>query len=123
MPCPCRSRPAAPSKGRAATLARATATAISLWWTARGRSSSKCGARTFAAPTSAAGVAQAMKTYGMFLADGGNVALTAQSDRFTTAKWDGLLGARDLEALRPRDFEMVEGGARISLTLDCVRNP
>jgi hypothetical protein len=74
-------------------------------------------------PPGARVVAQAMKTYGMFLADGGNVALTAQSDRFTTAKWDGLLGPRDLDDLRPADFEMVEAGARIPLTLDCVRNP
>lgn len=68
-------------------------------------------------------VARAMQTYGMLLADGGNVALTAQSDRFTTAKWNGLLGPRDLDALMPGDFEMVEGGGRIPLTLDCVRNP
>jgi serine/threonine-protein kinase len=68
-------------------------------------------------------VAQAMKTYGMFLADGGNVALTAQSDRFTAAKWEGLLGPRDLDDLRPSDFEMVEAGEPIPLTLDCVRNP
>lgn len=74
-------------------------------------------------PPGARVVARAMQSYGMLLADGGNVALTAQSDRFTTAKWDGLLGARDLAALRPADFEMVDGGARIALTLDCVRNP
>jgi serine/threonine-protein kinase len=68
-------------------------------------------------------VARAMQRYGMVLADGGQVALTAQSDRFTRAKWAGLLGPRDLQALRPRDFEMVEAGERIPLTLDCVRNP
>ncbi len=68
-------------------------------------------------------VARAMQTYGMFLADGGQIALTAQSDRYTTAKWDGLLGPLDLNALEPIDFEMVDGGARIQLTLDCVRNP
>lgn len=68
-------------------------------------------------------VARAMQRYGMLLADGGRVALTAQSDRFTRAKWAGLLGPRDLQALRPRDFEMVEAGERIPLTLDCVRNP
>jgi serine/threonine-protein kinase len=74
-------------------------------------------------PPGARVVASAMQKYGMFLADGGNVALTAQSDRATAAKWDGLLGPRDLDALRPRDFEMVDGGERIALTLDCVRNP
>src|SRR5206468_6589975 len=68
-------------------------------------------------------VARGLQRYGMFLADGGNVALTAQSDRFTRAHWAGLLGPRDLIALQPRDFEMVEAGERIPLTLDCVRNP
>jgi hypothetical protein len=73
--------------------------------------------------TSARVVARAMQTYGMLLADGGNVALTAQSDRFTSAKWNGLLGARDLDAIQPGDFEMIDAGARIALTLDCVRTP
>jgi serine/threonine-protein kinase len=67
-------------------------------------------------------VARAMQRYGMLLADAGLVALTAQSDRFTQAKWAGLLGPHDLQALRPRDFEMVDAGARIPLTNDCVRN-
>ena len=68
-------------------------------------------------------VAQALQRHGMFLADGGSVALTAKSDRFTPAKWADLLGPRDLDAITPGDFEMVDGGARIPLTLDCVRNP
>ncbi len=68
-------------------------------------------------------VARAMQRYGILLSDGGNIALTAQSDRHTTAKWAGLLGPGDLAALRPGDFEMVDGGDRIPLTLDCVRNP
>ena len=57
-------------------------------------------------------VARALQRYGMFLADGGNVALTAQSDRFTTAKWQGLLGSRDLQAIQVSDFQMVDGGGR-----------
>jgi hypothetical protein len=68
-------------------------------------------------------VARAMQKYGILLADGGNVALTARSDRFTRAKWDGLLGPRDLDTIRPGDFAMIEGGPRIGLTLDCARNP
>jgi hypothetical protein len=68
-------------------------------------------------------VARAMQRYGILLADGGNVALTAQSDRFTQAKWSGLLGPLDLSSLKPSDFEMVDAGPRIPLTLDCVRNP
>jgi serine/threonine-protein kinase len=75
-------------------------------------------------PTSGARVvARALQRYGMLLADGGQITLTARSDRFTRAKWDGLLGPRDLSALRPSDFEVVEAGARIPLTLDCVREP
>jgi serine/threonine-protein kinase len=66
-------------------------------------------------------VARALQRYGMFLADGGNVALTAQSDRFTTAKWSGLLGSRDLQAIQVSDFQMVAGGARQPYTGDCVR--
>jgi serine/threonine-protein kinase len=59
----------------------------------------------------------------MLLADGGTITLTARSDRFTAAKWADLLDSRDLAALRPSDFEMVDGGERIPLTYDCVRNP
>jgi serine/threonine-protein kinase len=66
-------------------------------------------------------VARALQRYGMFLADGGNVALTAQSDRFTTAKWSGLLGSRDLQAIQVSDFQMVDGGVRLPYTGDCVR--
>lgn len=68
-------------------------------------------------------VARALQKYGMFLSDGGNVALTAQSDRFTTAKWDTLLGPRDLAMIQPMDFQMVDGGARIPYTGNCARNP
>jgi len=68
-------------------------------------------------------VARGLQQYGMFLADAGNVALTAQSDRFTTAKWDGLLGSRDLDTIQITDFEMVESGDRIDYTGDCVREP
>ncbi|MFN8095051.1 MAG: hypothetical protein U0599_23020 [Vicinamibacteria bacterium] len=74
-------------------------------------------------PAGAQVVARAMQRYGMLLSDGGTIALTARADRSTKAKWSGLLGPRDLGALRPSDFEMVDGGARIRLTYDCVRNP
>jgi len=49
--------------------------------------------------------------------------LTGQSDVYTRAKWSGLLAASDLVALAVSDFDMVEGGARIPLTLDCKRTP
>ncbi|HET6280961.1 MAG TPA: hypothetical protein VFH73_08345 [Polyangia bacterium] len=68
-------------------------------------------------------VARAMQRYGMLLADGGNIALTARVDRSTTAKWAGLLAARDLQALMVTDFQMVDAGPRITVTNDCVRAP
>ncbi|MDB4976371.1 MAG: hypothetical protein JWN48_4712 [Myxococcaceae bacterium] len=66
-------------------------------------------------------VARALQRYGMTLADGGNIALTAQSDRSTAHKWDGLLGTHDLSKLQPTDFEVVDTGAPIALTYDCTR--
>ena len=67
-------------------------------------------------------VARAMQRYGMYHADGGNIALTAQSDRHTTAQWDGLLDPHDLGLLAVEDFEVIDHGAPIELTYDCVRN-
>jgi len=67
-------------------------------------------------------VARALQKYGMYHADGGNIALTAQSDRYTTAKWDGLIAPQDLYALKVEDFDVIDEGAMITLTLDCVRN-
>jgi serine/threonine-protein kinase len=70
-------------------------------------------------------IARALQHYGMILADGGNIALTAAGDRFTTAKWSAVLpsGSTGLAAIHVTDFEMIDGGARIPLTYDCVRNP
>lgn len=69
-------------------------------------------------------VARAMQKYGIILADGGNIALTAQSDRFTSAKWASLLGSQDLGAIKITDFEMVDGKKRYPWTGDCERvNP
>jgi hypothetical protein len=68
-------------------------------------------------------VARALQQYGMVLADGGNIALTAQSDRFTMAKWDGLLGPRDLDEIQPTDFEVLQTGEPITLTFECERTP
>jgi serine/threonine-protein kinase len=68
-------------------------------------------------------VARALQRYGMFLADGGTIALTARSDRFTAAKWAGRLGPHDLRALQITDFELVDGGPRFAWSGDCVRTP
>ena len=73
-------------------------------------------------PAGARVVARAMQKYGMYHADGGNIALTAASDRYTTAKWDGLLDPQDLAALRVEDFEVIDEGGMITLTYDCARN-
>lgn len=66
-------------------------------------------------------VATALMEYGMALADGGNIALTARSDRSSTASWDGLLDTYDLSDLQPTDFEVIDTGAPIELTFDCAR--
>jgi hypothetical protein len=68
-------------------------------------------------------VARAMQKYGMFLSDGGNVALTAQNDADTTAKYaDVDFGPHDLQALKVKDFEVLDLGTPIPLTHKCVRN-
>lgn len=69
-------------------------------------------------------VARAMQKYGMFLADGGGIALTAQSDLDTTAKYSDVnFGPHSLQALKVTDFEVVDMGKPIPLTYGCVRNP
>ncbi len=68
-------------------------------------------------------VARALKKYGMFHADGGQIALTAQGDRFTKTKWKGLLGAQDLASLKVTDFEVIDHGSTIKTTYNCVREP
>jgi hypothetical protein len=68
-------------------------------------------------------VARALQKYGMILADGGTIALTAADDRFTTAKWAALgFDSHSLQALTVDDFEVVDPGAPITLTYDCVRD-
>jgi len=70
-------------------------------------------------------IARALQKYGMILADGGNIALTAMSDQFTTAKWSAVLpsGSTGLQAIGVTDFTMIDAGPRIPLTYDCVRTP
>jgi hypothetical protein len=76
-------------------------------------------------------VAAALMKYGMILSDGGNVALTAKSDQFSSTKWS--MGALDLSSIQPTDFEMVDasyGSDQVSSSqrfdftgYNCVRNP
>jgi hypothetical protein len=65
-------------------------------------------------------VARAMQKYGMYHADGGNIALTGQTDRYTTAKWDGLLDPHDLADLAVEDFAVIDHGGAFPVG-DCER--
>jgi hypothetical protein len=71
--------------------------------------------------TGAQVVARALQKYGMYHADGGEDTLTAQSDKYTAAKWDGLLGPQDLYPLTVEDFEVIDHGPMITITNDCQR--
>jgi hypothetical protein len=67
-------------------------------------------------------VARAMQKYGMILSDGGNIALTAASDSYTTHSWDELgIDSYSLADLQVSDFEVLDFGTPIALTYDCVR--
>ncbi len=69
-------------------------------------------------------VARAMQKYGMFLADSGNIALTAQSDRDTKTKYADIdFDSHAMRALKVTDFEVVDMSTPIHVTFDCVRNP
>ncbi|MDT5340009.1 MAG: serine/threonine kinase PknH [Mycobacterium sp.] len=66
----------------------------------------------------------ALKKYGMFLSDGGEIALTFADDRTSIAKWADLgIDSGSFSAIPPDAFEVVELGADVPLTYDCVRNP
>ena len=66
-------------------------------------------------------VARALQRYGMYLADGGNIALTAQSDVDTQAKYSDLgFQSHDLQDLKVTDFEVLRMGPPIPLTYHCV---
>lgn len=70
-------------------------------------------------------VAVALQTYGMVLADGGNIPLMAEADTRSTAKWADLFedGSHALFGIEPADFEVVAlEGEAIPLTFECERN-
>lgn len=63
-------------------------------------------------------VAKALQTYGMFLADGGNIYVSATTDA------SGQISGSDLGQLTPNDFEMIDGGPRIDWgNQNCSRTP
>lgn len=76
-------------------------------------------------------ILRTMQRYGIVLSDGGNIALTFESDRFTTAKWpdlgigphvfwNGAPGNRT--PVQVAHFDVVDTGARIEETYECVRS-
>jgi serine/threonine-protein kinase len=70
-------------------------------------------------------IARALKKYGMFLADGGNVTFTAATDDLTTHKWSEVgVSSGSLKGLSWNDFEVVELGTRIDYRSgSCARTP
>jgi hypothetical protein len=69
-------------------------------------------------------VARAMQRYGMILADGGNIALTAQNDRFTTHTWSEVgVDTHSLASIGVEDMEVVALEPPIPYTGSCVRQP
>lgn len=74
-------------------------------------------------------ILRTMQRYGIVLADGGNIALTAESDRYTTHSWSELgidsrvfdltPGAQDVLI---SDFQVLDTGPRFAETYDCVPN-
>lgn len=76
-------------------------------------------------------ILRTMQRYGIVLADGGNIALTAQADTFTTAKWsdpDIQIGSRVFDQtpgavdVNLGHFEVLDTGPQILETYDCVRS-
>jgi len=74
-------------------------------------------------------ILRTMQRYGIVLADGGNIALTAEDDLYTTHKWSALnISSRVFDQsvpsapVRIQDFSVIDTGSRIIETYDCVRN-
>ena len=80
-------------------------------------------------------ILRTLQRYGMFLSDGGTVALTAENDVYNTHKWaelgmdpdnggsrifDQTPGAQDVTIA---DFAVIDTGPRIAETYECVRAP
>lgn len=74
-------------------------------------------------------ILNSFKRYGIVLADGGNITLTAESDLYTDTQWadleidsrvfDQTPGAQDPDIT---DFEVIDTGPRIAETWQCVRS-
>lgn len=69
-------------------------------------------------------ILRTMQRYGLVLADGGNIALTAADDRFSSAKWADLgIGPHTFVKTgsppRVTDFEVIDTGPRIPKSGEC----
>lgn len=76
-------------------------------------------------------ILRTMQRYGIVLSDGGNIALTFESDRHTSATWASLGitpqifwngSAGNRTPVRVTHFEIIDTGARIGETFECVRS-
>ncbi|WP_146151900.1 hypothetical protein [Ahniella affigens] len=72
-------------------------------------------------------ILRTLKKYGMVLADGGNIALTAESDRYTTNSWASVgINSRTFDQtsgatkVQITDFQVLDTGPRIAETYNCV---
>ena len=79
-------------------------------------------------PPGAQVVLRTMQRHGIVLSDGGNIALTAESDHYTTHRWSdvGITPQTFYQAVpsrivRAEDFEVLDTGPRIVETWECVR--
>ncbi|MGH7270041.1 MAG: serine/threonine-protein kinase, partial [Polyangiaceae bacterium] len=69
-------------------------------------------------------ILEALKTYGMLLSDGGNIALTFADDRTTAAKWATVgITASSFAAIGVSNFEVIDLSPPVAQTDNCVRNP
>jgi hypothetical protein len=69
-------------------------------------------------------ILRTLKSYGMLLSDGGEIALTFANDRNTSAKWDDLgIDAASFKDIAVDQFDVVDLEREVELTYDCVRNP
>jgi hypothetical protein len=68
-------------------------------------------------------LAKGLQTYGMLLADGGSIALTGSSDRFSDTKWEDVgVDSFSLTSIQVTDMEVADMGEPIEWSGDCIRN-
>jgi len=66
-------------------------------------------------------VITALQTHGMYLSDGGEIALTFADDSTSTAKWADLgIEPRTFEGLSVDAFEVIDHGPEVPLTYECT---